>query len=329
MKKRLVAAGTDPNGLLPFGPQVTNSVTDLSLQLPTCPLPQKPLWGGDLRQPFTAPAAQLNTNMPTSSKSEYAPTTGDENRNSLSLTSQVINPSQYTSPKKSDVTGQASFNTSQLIEAFIHSSQIARSVPPQQSDLSQLILEMAKNQLSQQPQQPINRTISQKTTPDKLLITSRSPPLRSPSEAVRGFVDGNHSKPRTSFFHSPALHSPPPPLLPPPPSNSASRNQPSRPLTASDYNSASSTFYSHQFRQPTLTEQQAKNHLEKMRQAASLSIDQQLYSATLFCMMAQQQQQQQLRGHPPPQMPLPPHSEGDKKSLTDYSKIGWVISLFV
>ncbi|VDK20065.1 unnamed protein product [Taenia asiatica] len=323
MKKRLVAASTDPNGLLPFGPQMTNSVNDLNLQLSTCPLPQKPPWSGDLRQPFTAPVAQLSTSMPTSSKSEYVPTTGDENRNSLGLTSPVINQSQYASPKKSDVTGQASFNTSQLIEAFIHSSQIARGVPPQQGDLSQLILEMAKNQLPQQQlQQPINRTISQKTTPDKLLITSRSPPLRSSSEAIRGFVDGNHSKPRTSFVHSPAIQSPPPPVLPPPLSNSASRSQPSRPLTASDYNSASSTFYSHQFRQPTLTEQQAKNHLEKMRQAASLSIDQQLYSATLLCMMAQQQQQQQLRGHPPPQMSLPPHSEGDKKSLIDYSKVG-------
>ncbi|KAL5970286.1 Lysine-specific demethylase 3A [Taenia solium] len=302
---------------------MTNSVNDLNLQLSTCPLPQKPPWSGDLRQPFTASVAQLNTNIPTSSKSEYVPTTGDENRNFLGLTPPVINQSQYASPKKSDVTGQASFNTSQLIEAFIHSSQIARGVPPQQGDLSQLILEMAKNQLpQQQPQQPINRTISQKTTPDKLLITSRSPPLRSSSEAIRGFVDGNHSKPRTSFVHSPAIQSPPPPLLPPPLSNSASRNQPSRPLTASDYNSASSTFYSHQFRQPTLTEQQAKNHLEKMRQAASLSIDQQLYSATLLCMMAQQQQQQQLRGHPPPQMSLPPHSEGDKKSLIDYSKVG-------
>ncbi|KAL5108877.1 Lysine-specific demethylase 3A [Taenia crassiceps] len=323
MKKRLVAASTDPNGLLPFGPQVTNSVNDLNLQLPTCPLPQKPPWGGDLRQPFAAPVAQINTNMPTSSKSEYAPTTGDENRNSLGLTSPVINQNQYASPKKSDVAGQASFNTSQLIEAFIHSSQIARGIPPQQSDLSQLILEMAKNQLpQQQQQQPINRAISQKATPDKLLITSRSPPLRSPSEAIRGFVDGNHSKPRTSFVNSPTLQSPPPALLPPPLSNSASRSQPSRPLTASDYNSASSIFYNHQFRQPTLTEQQAKSHLEKMRQAASLSIDQQLYSATLFCMMAQQQQQQQLRGNPPPQMSLPPHSEGDKKSLIDYSKVG-------
>ncbi|VDM31655.1 unnamed protein product [Hydatigera taeniaeformis] len=321
MKKRLVAASTDPNGLLPFGPQVNNSVSDLSLQLPTCPLPQKPPWGGDLRQSFTASVAQLSTNMPTSSKSEYAPTTGDENRNSLGLTPPVINQSQYVSSKKSDVTSQASFNSSQLIEAFIHSSQIARSVPPQQSDLSQLILEMAKSQLPQQPQQSVNRTIAQKAAPDKLLITSRSPPLRSPSETIRGFVDGNHSKPRTPFVHSPALQSPPPLLLPPL-SNSASRNQPSRPLTASDYNSSPSTFYSHHFRQPTLTEQQAKNHLEKMRQAASLSIDQQLYSATLFCMMAQQQQQQQLRGHPPPQIPLPPHSEGDKKPLVDYSKSG-------
>ncbi|KAH9284951.1 Lysine-specific demethylase 3A-A [Echinococcus granulosus] len=317
MKKRLATTGADPNGLLPFGPQVTSSVNDLNLQLSNCPLPQKPPWDGDPRQPFTAPVSLLNANMPTSSKSEYAPTTGDENRNSVGLTPPVINQSQYDSPKKCDITGQASFNTSQLIEAFIHSAQIARGVHPQQSDLSQLILEMAKNQLhQQQPQQSMNRTILQRATPDKLLITSRSPPLRSPSESIRGFVDGNHSKPRTSFGHSPALQSPPPPLLPPPLSNSASRNQSGRPLTASDYNSASSTFYSHQFRQPTLTEQQAK------KQAASLSIDQQLYPATLFYMMAQQQQQQQMRGHPPPQMPLSSHSEGDKKSLIDYSKVG-------
>lgn len=324
MKKRLVAASTDPNGLLPFGPQVTNSVNDLNSQLPNCSLAQKPTWVADSRQTLTAPVVQLGGSMPTTSKSEYTSTTSDENRNSLGLASSITCQSQYASPKKPDAPSQASFSTNQLIEAFIHTSQLAaKGGSPQQSDLAQLILEMAKNQ-QLQSQQTMNRAIPHRNTPDKLLITSRSPPLRSNSESVRGFVDNSHSKSRNSFAHSTALQSPPPP--PPSLSTSAPRSQPSRPLTASDYNSAATAFYNHQLRLTTPSDQQGKNNLDKLRQTASLSIDQQFYSAALFCMMAQQQQQ--MRGHAPPQMSFP-HPDSEKKSLIGFSKVGWVKALYV
>lgn len=310
MKKRLVAASTDPNGLSPFGPQVTS---DLTSQLSNCSLPQKSAWASDLRQPFPALiVAQLGANMPTSSKSEHIPS-GDENRNSPGFASPIANSqNQFSSSKKADIASQASFNTNQLIEAFLHSSQLAaHGASSQQKDIAQIFLEMMKTQLSpqQQQQQPVpppqtqvvSRSIPSRTTPDKLLITSRSPPLRPPSETLRGFVDGNHSKSRNSYAHSPALQSSPPSLAPSMPpiqslSTSASaRSQPGRPLTASDYNSAASAFYNQ-----------------------------------LLCMMAQQQQQQQqqIRGQHHPsqsQMPFPTHSEDDKKPpQAGYSKVGWV-----
>ncbi|VDN96198.1 unnamed protein product [Rodentolepis nana] len=302
MKKRLVTASTDPNGLLPFVPN------DLSSQIPPKP------WVSDPRQPFpTSIVSQLVANMPTSSKTEHIPSNGDENRDSPGFTSPMMNnQSRYISPKKSDLIGQTSFNTNQLIEAILHNSQLdGRGATAQQHDLGQVLLEMVKSQQQQQQilsqstdPQTANRPIPPRATPDKLLITSRSPPLRSPSETIRGFVDGNHSKPRNSYSHSPVIQSPPPHSIPPAPISSlsvnsvSSRNQPQPlqirpPNVNTDYNATTSALYN-QF----------------------------------LCMMAQQQQQQ-IRGQHQAsqissQISLPSHSESEKMptTLVGYPKVG-------
>uniref|UniRef100_A0A5K3FEF6 JmjC domain-containing protein n=1 Tax=Mesocestoides corti TaxID=53468 RepID=A0A5K3FEF6_MESCO len=330
MKKRLVAASTDPNGLMSFGSQMSNNLNDVTSQPPDCPFPPKPCWSSESRQQFTAPTNKIGAGLATSSKSECPPGTVDENRNSVSFVPPVTNQNQSAAPKKPDL-NHVSVTPNQFIEALLHNPQLAsRGLQPQHAAFAQLLFEeMTKNQLAQQQQQ--SRTHPQRATPDKLLITSRSPPLRSPPEPIRGYVDNAHSRSRTSFTHSPALQSPSPHPFPPPSrSSGASRNPPSRPLTASEYNtSPSSSSYNHQLRLPTPADQQVKNHIDKVRQTAPLASPQmdKLYSTALLYLMANQQpQQQQLLGHTSQHLSFPPHSDNEKKLLIDYSKVGSPLS---